>query len=191
MTLEHRPPTAAGWTPRHLPGETLTLRCYARVMDTGAALQRVARLTVEQVHAMLEAGIVREGEPIELIDGLLLHKDRSAKGEDPMTIGRRHNLVVKLLGRLDAELTAQGCHMQTQGPVSIPPHDEPEPDGAVLHGEPRDYTDRLPEARDVASVIEVADASLPYDRTRKLALNARAGIPQYVIVNLQDDVVEI
>ena len=152
---------------------------------------RVARLTVGQVHAMVEAGILREGEPIELVDGVLIHKNRSAAGDDPMTIGEQHNLVVKLLARLDAELAARGHHMQTQGPVTLTMHDEPEPDGAVLRGEPRDYADRLPNAGDTTSVIEVADSSLDYDRTRKLTLYASVGIAQYVIVNLRDECVEV
>lgn len=60
-----------------------------------------------------------------------------------------------------------------------------------MRGEPRDYAERLPSAADVACVIEVADASLGYDRTRKLSLYARAGIAQYVIVNLREQAVEI
>lgn len=140
---------------------------------------------------MLEAGILSEGAPIELIDGVLVHKDRSDWGEDPMTIGKKHNLGVQLLGELDKELTALGCYVQTQGPIRIPPHDEPEPDGAVVRGTRRDYADRLPSAADVHAVIEVADSSLQYDRTTKLALYARAGIAQYVIVDLRHGCVEI
>lgn len=152
---------------------------------------RVARFTVTQVRAMVLAGILREGEPIELVDGVLVYKNRSAAGDDPMTIGERHNLVVKLLARLDAELAGRGHHMQTQGPLTLTIHDEPDPDGAVLRGQPRDYIDRLPTAADTSSVIEVSDSSLEYDRTRKLLLYARAGIAQYVIVNLRSNSVEV
>lgn len=140
---------------------------------------------------MLEVGILQDGEPIELIDGVLVCKDRSARGEDPMTIGKRHNLVVKLLAQLDVELASRGSHMQTQGPLRIPPYDEPEPDGAVLRGTARTYAERLPGAVDAAAVIDVADASLEHDRGKKLALYARAGIAQYVIVNLRDASVEV
>jgi len=140
---------------------------------------------------MIKAGIVHEGAPIELIDGVLLHKDRSASGEDPMSIGKEHSLVVSLLGELDADLAPRGCHMRTQNPLSLPPHDEPEPDGAISRGRPRAYTDRVPGAADAGSVIEVADSSLGYDRKTKLALYARAGIPQYVIVNLAGRCIEI
>ena len=156
-----------------------------------AADLRVARLTVGQVHAMLETGILQEGEPVELIDGMLVYKNRSDHGEDPMTIGRRHNLAVKLLARLDPELVPKGYHMQTQGPLSLPPHDEPEPDGVILRGDPRDYIERLPGAADADSVIEVADSSLEYDRNQKLALYARVGITQYLIVNLREGIIEV
>lgn len=52
--------------------------------------ERIARLTVQQVRAMLAAGILDEGAPLELIGGVLLRKDRAATGDDPMTIGPRH-----------------------------------------------------------------------------------------------------
>lgn len=152
---------------------------------------RLARLTAMQVHAMIDAGILRDGEPLELIDGLLVLKDRSARGASQMTIGEKHNLVIKLLGRLDALLVPLGAHMQTQGPVRLSEIDEPEPDGAVVLGEPRDYAKRLPATKDVGALIEVADSSLDSDRTLKAARYALAGVAQYVIVNIPDGCVEI
>jgi Uma2 family endonuclease len=140
---------------------------------------------------MLDSGILRDAEGLELIDGLLVYKDRATCGADPMTIGEKHNLVIKLLARLDPELVVQGAHMQTQGPVRVSDRDEPEPDGAVVRGDPRDYADRIPTSRDVTCVLEVADSSLEYDRTIKMALYANAGISQYVIVNLRDLCLEV
>jgi Uma2 family endonuclease len=40
-------------------------------------------------------------------------------------------------------------------------------------------------------VAEVADTSLALDRLRKGGLYARAGVPDYWIVNLLDDVLEV
>jgi Uma2 family endonuclease len=156
-----------------------------------AAEGRIAPLTVEQVHAMIDAGILEDGAPIELIEGQLVYKDRSAWGEAPMTVGKKHNLIIKLLMALDPELKAYDCHMQVQGPVTLSAHSEPEPDGAVVRGAPRDYADRLPRAEDVFAMIEVSDSSLRYDRSKKLALYARAGIAQYVIVNIVDACAEV
>src|SRR3954469_25925940 len=91
-------------------------------------------LTVEQYHRMIDQGILAEGEPFELLDGFLVRKDRSPSGEDPMTVGLEHVWSVKKLAKLDGKLGKLGCHMQTQQPVSLPPYDEPEPDGAVVLG---------------------------------------------------------
>jgi hypothetical protein len=41
-------------------------------------------LTVEQYHRMIRSGILLEGAPVELIDGLLVWKDRSARGTGPL-----------------------------------------------------------------------------------------------------------
>jgi Uma2 family endonuclease len=140
---------------------------------------------------MIKTGILKDGDPIELIDGMLVYKDRSARGEDPMGIGVLHNLMIKLLSELDPLLRPLGCHLQAQGPITLPPHHEPEPDGAIVRGLPRDYTKRVPNAEDVFCVMEVADSSLTHDRTTKLRLYAQAGIPQYVLVNLVDLQLEV
>jgi Uma2 family endonuclease len=68
---------------------------------------------------------------------------------------------------------------------------EPEPDGAIVIGGPRDYADRHPGPADVAVVIEIADATLDRDRGIKLRSYARAKIPAYWIINLVDRQVEV
>ena len=45
---------------------------------------QVAGLSVTQYEAMIRSGILPEGEAIELIDGLLVYKDRAETGDDPM-----------------------------------------------------------------------------------------------------------
>lgn len=149
------------------------------------------RLTVAQYRNMIASGILAEGEPYELLDGVIVRKDRSAGGADPMTVGYEHALVVKRLAALDAKLGRLGCHIQTQQPITIPPSNEPEPDAAVVLGTPNDYRGRHPGAADVTCVIEVADSSLTMDRTTKLAVYARAGIPTYMIVNLVGRTIEV
>jgi Uma2 family endonuclease len=157
----------------------------------GVAERRLCRkITVDEYHRMIDAGILKSGEPYELIGGFLVFKDRSARGEDRMTIGREHLWAVKNLARLGPRLARLGFHMQTQGPVVMTGHDEPEPDGAIIRGNEDDYKKRKPAAADVTCVIEVADSSVDNDRTEKLATYADSGIPQYVIINLPDRVVE-
>jgi len=159
--------------------------------ESDAAATRVVPLTVEQYHRMIEAAILPEGEPIELIDGFLVRKDRSAGGTDPMTVGYAHRLVVTRLLNLAARLHPFNCHVYSQNPITLPPRHEPEPDGAIVRGAPEDYRDHHPGAGDVSCVIEVAETSLSYDRTTKQRIYAEAGIPQYVLVNVPDRQIEI
>ena len=147
----------------------------------------VVPLTVEQYHRMLETGILAEGEPIELLDGLLVPKNRG----EAMTVNPRHSLVVSLLQELASELEPLGCHIKTQSPITIEPDHEPEPDGLIVRGSPRDYIDRHPGPSDVSCLIEVSDSSLERDRTTKQRIFASAGIGQYLILNLADSRVEV
>jgi len=60
---------------------------------------------------------------------------------------------------------------------------------AVVRGELRDYLDAHP--ADPVLVVEVSLTSLEFDRVHKSSLYARAGRPEYWIVNLVDRVVEV
>lgn len=151
----------------------------------------VLPLTVEQVHRMLEAGILPEDASVELIDGLLVRKDRSDPGGDPLSHGQRHAQVLKRLIQLDRRLAGRPCRVQVQLPVTLAAASEPEPDVAIIRGSPEDYGRRHPGPGDVLLVVEVALSSLLYDRSTKLRLHAAAGIPQYWIVDGRDDRLEV
>jgi Uma2 family endonuclease len=147
--------------------------------------------TVEQYHLAIRSGVLEEDPAYELLDGLIVRKDRSEAGDDPLRVGNRHRRAVLFLMRLVDQLRTHGCFLQSQQPIALPPHDEPEPDGAIIRGEIDDCRDGPPGPADVLCVIEVADASLRRDRGVKLRAYAAARIPLYVIVNLIDDQVEI
>jgi Uma2 family endonuclease len=151
---------------------------------------RLYPITVRQYHRMMDQGIIEEGEPYELLNGMIVRKDRSAQGEDPMTVGHEHIYAVSALDELNARFRRLGCYMRIQQPISLPPLSEPEPDGAIARGNKEDYADRLPTSDDLLCVIEVADASLARDRASKLEMYARGGIERYFIVNLRDRMVE-
>jgi Uma2 family endonuclease len=146
---------------------------------------RLVPLTVEQYDRMLETGTLAEGAPIELLDGFLVLKDRSDRGGDFMTIGDKHFLAVNLMQEALTGVRRLGCFLTIQQPIRLPPSNVPEPDGAVVLGNPLDYR-RPPAGSEVVCVIEVADSSLDHDLTTKLAIYARAAIPQYLVINLVD-----
>jgi len=145
-------------------------------------------LSVEQYDRMIEEGILPEDTSVELLDGMLVRKDRGDAGGDPMTVGDAHAFVVTQLAYLALRLDPAIAHLRTQQPVVIPDVGEPEPDAAIVlrpvtaAGKPR--------AEHVSSVIEVAGTSLNRDRTTKLRHYARGGIPQYVILVLADGTAE-
>jgi len=149
-------------------------------------------LSVEQYHEMLRRGIIVEGAPIELIDGLLVRKDRSTRGGNPMAVGPWHILTIKRLEtRLDEQIAASDCHTRNQAPVTIPLVSEPEPDISLAKGQPEAYRTRHPWPADLLAAMEVSDSSLNFDRTTKLRLYASAGIAVYWIVNLPDSQIEV
>lgn len=158
------------------------------VAELGAAIER---LDVDQFHRMIEVGILREGAPIELIDGILVRKDNSDRGGNPMTHGPKHALCLQRIRDLDARLRPYGCHLRQQLPVTLSARREPEPDGLIVRGRIEDYEARHPTAADCLICIEVADSSLEYDRTVKYQMYAAAGLPDYWLVNIPDRQVEV
>lgn len=165
----------------------MTASQLKELMETQAM---IVPLTVDQYHDMIRTGILPEGEPIELLDGYLVRKDRSKLGEDPMTVGHHHAWVLAQIMKLTAEIERLGGHLRLQQPITLPPDNEPEPDATVAVAEAGDYRGRHPGAKDITCLIEVADSSLQHDRVTKQRIYADQDIPQYLIINLVDGVIE-
>jgi Uma2 family endonuclease len=60
----------------------------------------------------------------------------------------------------------------------------PEPDVAVLAEAQSDLSSRHPTGRELSLLIEVSDTTLRYDTTTKRDLYARAGVPEYWVLDL-------
>ena len=114
-----------------------------------------------------------------MIDGLLVWKDRSARGTGPLSHDPRHASTISRLQRLGQRLDSFGCNLRVQLPVTLSDLSEPEPDVAVVKGPPEAYTDRHPAPVDIIAAIEVAHSSLRFDRSTKQRNYALAGIGQY------------
>lgn len=152
----------------------------------------IVPITVDQYHKMIRTGIIPDGSPIELIDGVLMWKDRASSKGDPMGHDPRHALLIKRLLQLVQQwVTGLGCHLHVQLPLALTKVNEPEPDIAVIQGSVDDFATRHPGPADVLMTIEIADSSLRRDRSTKQRLYAEAGIPSYWIVNLRLNQVEV
>ena len=180
MTLHtvHRPPKPSVLAPQNLP-------------PSPALSRSLYRITADQYHLMLEQGILPDGAPTELLHGLVVWKDRGISGEAPMGHSPEHVLVVSLISDLAARINGPLRHLKIQLPIRVSSGDEPEPDAAIIRGQPRDYANRIPEAADVFCIFEVAQTSLERDVQDKLPIYAAANIPQYIIVNLRSGQLEV
>ena len=135
------------------------------------------RFTVDEYHRMGEAGVLREDDHVELIDGQIV---------EMTPIGPAHAGCVKDLVRLLHRSAGDAVLLGVQDPVVLGTYVAPEPDVAVLRPRPGGYRDRHPEPADILLIIEVADTSLEYDRSVKIPRYASAGIPEVWLVNLPD-----
>ena len=141
--------------------------------------------TSSNTTSSLPAGCCPRWSVTELIDGLLVQKDRAREGDGLMTIGDRHRMVVLRLADSAPQFKAFGCFLQAQMPITIPPDSEPEPDISVVRGAIEDFRDHPPAGRDALFALEVADSSLRRDLKVKLPMYAGGGIPMYIVVNLE------
>jgi Uma2 family endonuclease len=139
------------------------------------------RLTVAQYHQMIAAGVLKEGEHVELLDGWLVEK---------MTHNPPHATAVDLAQTEIAACLPGGWRTRTQSAITLATS-EPEPDIAVVRGPARRYFRSHPRPKDIAWLVEVAESTLFDDRNFKGPLYARARISVYWIINLIDYQVEV
>jgi Uma2 family endonuclease len=138
------------------------------------------RFSVDEYHRMIDAGILNELDQVELLEGFVVVK---------MPRNPIHDATIELIEEALSRVLPQGWRVRVQSAVTFS-DSEPEPDLVLVRGSPRSRIAHNPGAADVGLIIEVADSSLTRDRVDKGQVYARAGIPCYWIVNLQDRIVE-
>lgn len=141
---------------------------------------RTRRWSRLEYDRLVEHGMFRPDERLELLDGFLVVREPQ---------GSRHAAAVAAAHRVLAAALGPGYHVRDQEPVALDEASEPEPDLAVVRGEPWDYQYGHPSAP--VLVVEVADSMLALDRRDKARLYARAAIAEYWIVNLVDLALEV
>jgi Uma2 family endonuclease len=139
------------------------------------------RFSVKEYHRLIEIGVLNEDDNLELLEGYLVHKmSRNPPHDNALVRGN-----MKWVRALPA-----GWLVRVQCAITLS-DSEPEPDFAIVCGDENTYATRHPSAADVALVIEIADSTLPGDRDDKGRIYARAGIPCYWIVNVNDRWIEV
>ena len=126
------------------------------------------------------SGVLAPDARTELIDGEIIEMSPQSS---------YHAATVSLVQETLRSTFGERYTVRVQLPLVLSDTNEPEPDLAVVKGSPRDYVEAHP--TEAVLVVEVADTSLDFDRSRKLATYARAGIADYWIINLRDRCVEV
>ena len=129
---------------------------------------------------MTEIGLFLPEARLELIEGEILEMAAQTS---------YHTVAVSLVQRHLERIFGTTYYIRVQMPLALSDDSEPEPDVAVVTGQPGDYWHRHPTT--ALLIVEVAYSSLEYDKERKRQLYARYRIPEYWIVNLNERRLEV
>lgn len=145
----------------------------------GSASPVPRRFSTDEYHQLVAAGILREDEHVELLEGVIAQMSPQHE---------RHMKAIVRLNRWLSRALPDTYEVRPQGPLTLD-DSEPEPDLAVVLGERPGPSDEHP--RSALLVVEVSGSSLALDRTVKARIYARAGILEYWIVNVAEQCVEV
>lgn len=148
------------------------------------AQPRLRRFNIAEHEAMWAHGIFSENERVELVAGEIVEMPPVA----PPHVGAVTFLAHVFEQRLG---DAERALVFVQQPVAFAPDSMPLPDLALVRHRADFYRRAYARPEDVLLLIEIADASLRYDRGRKLAVYASAGIGECWIADLASNGVEI
>ncbi len=143
--------------------------------------QETRKFTVDEYFRMVRAGILREDERVELIEGEILVMA-------PM--GPSHIGGVTRYARVFIGLAGNLFTVLIQATVRLSEQSAPEPDLALVKFREDDYSFAHAVPDDVLLIVEVADSSLAYDRDVKAHIYGQAAIPETWVLNLSGDCLE-
>jgi len=127
--------------------------------------------TVDQFHYLGDLGMF-EGRRAMLIDGVIVEEGAT---------NPPHRIALELTSEAVRTAFGHGWRVCVQMPLVLGQATDPEPDLAVVAGTPRGTTTHPTTA---ALVVEVADSSLRFDTTVKLAVYAAGSIADYWVLDV-------
>jgi Uma2 family endonuclease len=144
-----------------------------------APVVRARRWTRIEYEQLVDLGVFKPGEQLELLDGILVVREPQ---------NARHATAVLAVQETLRRAFDARWHVRPQLPIALDDSSEPEPDVSVVPGSYHQYRFMHP-SRPVL-VVEVSDTTLSADR-RKGGLYARGAVDEFWIVNLVDDALEV
>jgi Uma2 family endonuclease len=138
--------------------------------------------TVDDIHRMIEAGIVTEDERFELIEGDIVMM--SAKHV-------AHERIKNFLNLAFARAVPEGMFVGIESTLQLAHDILVEPDITIISKSvykvsPKTFAQ--PRPQDVLLLVEVAASSLTYDRRIKARLYARHGIREFWVIDANEGI---
>jgi Uma2 family endonuclease len=93
----------------------------------------------------------------------------------------QHAMMMALAAVFDWSRIQQEATIDVAGQENI--HNAPEPDLIVINRRYSDIQERFPGPSDIVLVVEIADTTLSFDLRTKAPLYARAGFPEYWVLD--------
>lgn len=137
--------------------------------------------TVDEFHRMVEAGILRDDQRVELIDGEIV---------DMTPIGPRHAACVRRLTSLLVQRVGDQALVSVQNPIRLGERSEPQPDLALLRPQADGYKIAHPSGADTILMVEVAESPAATAVRKELASYALGGVAEAWVVDLPGERVE-
>ena len=130
------------------------------------------RWTAERYLLLIESGIIVDGALTELVDGEVV---------ESVPQGNRHFQTFRMLQEAFRALNVPGLIVSPT--IQISDFSVVDPEFALIR---QTRFDHLPTASETLWVIEVSDSSLNHDLTVKGEIYAKASIPVYWVVNVNE-----
>jgi Uma2 family endonuclease len=139
------------------------------------------RFSRDAYYRLGEIGVLTRNDRVELIDGEIIEMS---------PIDSRHSACVTRLNRAITPHVGDAI-IRFENPLALPDEYDPQPDIVVVRASDDDYEEEHPRSEDALLVVEVANSSLRYDRHVKAQRYAEAGIPEYWLVDLRRNQIDI
>jgi len=137
-----------------------------------------ARISLEQYHRMVDAGIW-DDRHVELLNGVVVEMSPE---------GMPHASRTTTTGEYLREVLGNQVQIREGHPITLISGSEPEPDIAIVQRVQDNYLSHHPYPENIFWVIEYSNSSLDKDLGIKADIYAAAGIPEYWVNNLKKNV---
>lgn len=142
---------------------------------------KLRQITVQEYDAMIENGVFDENDQVELLNGAIVEK---------MPKGTKHSAATDRVARVFYRQFGETIFIRNQNPIWLDEFSEPEPDITLATLKADEYENSHPTPNEIYLVLEVSDSTLGYDRNTKGDAYSRAGIQQYLVLNVQEKTIE-